>query len=259
VITLRAEQFKTLRAWFADEGPGDMAGQHVLNTGHGRVLVDRWPEPRVALATYGDGCTLRGNPSALQPSDVCPGFFDAPAAFEPVLREADAGLVFWERVYLVLRLGEETSPLRAPPGVMIRRLAAVDNSTLAGLSAESSWISHSWGGPAGLAGSEPAFGAFCDGRLASVACSFEIGDRFEDIGVVTEAGFRGRGLAGACAGQLCSEIFARGRVPSWSTGRENLPSLRVAEKLGFAPARAGILYAVNKALPEVAQPRPAGD
>lgn len=253
MIELKAVDYETLHGWFGDEGPGDMAGQHVLNTGQGRVFVDRWPEPRVALATYGDGCSLRGDPLALQASDVCSGFFDAPPAFEPALREADPGLVLWERVYLVLAQGEETSPLRLPSGAVVRRLAAGDVSALRGLREESSWISHSWGGPAGLAGSGYAFGAFRDGQLVSVACSFEIGDRYEDIGVVTEAGFRGQGLAGACAERLCSEIFARGRVPSWSTVRENTPSLRVAEKLGFTLARTGVIYAVNKAVPGVAQ------
>src|SRR5438093_13438670 len=98
MIESKALHYTTLRGWFADEGPGDMAGQHVLNTGQGSVFVDRWPEPRVALATYGDGCSLRGDPSALAASDVGPGFFDAPASFLPLLREADPRLVVWERV-----------------------------------------------------------------------------------------------------------------------------------------------------------------
>ena len=90
--------------------------------------------------------------------------------------------------------------------------------------------------------------------LASVAVPFLIGDRFEDIGVVTQLAFRGRGLNPACAGRLCEAIRARGRTPSWTTSPENLPSRRVAEKLGFAPVREDVLYVVGMPVPEVARP-----
>jgi hypothetical protein len=62
-------------------------------------------------------------------------------------------------------------------------------------------------------------GAVVGDRLAAVAFTAGIGDRFADVGVVTHQDWRGRGLATA--------------VPVWGTSVENLSSRRVAEKLGF--------------------------
>jgi predicted GNAT family acetyltransferase len=76
-----------------------------------------------------------------------------------------------------------------------------------------------------------------DGRLVAVACSFFVGERFEDIGVVTESTHRGLGLSTACAAALCGDIRSRGRRPSWTTSTDNRPSLRVADKLGFVVQR----------------------
>jgi RimJ/RimL family protein N-acetyltransferase len=75
---------------------------------------------------------------------------------------------------------------------------------------------------------------------------------YEDIGVVTEPEWRGRGLSLACAGALCENIQGRGRRPSWSTAPENTANVRVAEKLGFAVQRRDCLYVVGSAVPEPA-------
>lgn len=72
--------------------------------------------------------------------------------------------------------------------------------------------------------------------------------------MVTEPEFRGLGLSVACAGALCEEIRARGRIPSWTTSPDNLASKRVAEKLGFTWQRNDYLYVVGIDVPEPAQP-----
>ncbi len=89
-----------------------------------------------------------------------------------------------------------------------------------------------------------------DGRLVSVAVTFFVGDRYEEIGVVTEPGFQGRGLSAACAGELARDIQARGRRASWTTAPENKASLRVAEKLGFTLDRYDQLCVVGIPTPE---------
>ena len=61
------------------------------------------------------------------------------------------------------------------------------------LSAESIWVSQTWGGGKALAQSGYGWGAWVDGVLASVACTFFLGNEYEDIGVVTEPGYRGNG------------------------------------------------------------------
>lgn len=229
-------------------------GLHVLTTGGGAVWVDRWPEPRAVLARTGANFSLAGDPEALNPDDLAArisGMLDAPPAFQLLLREAFPDLEEWPRVILELR-GEA----RGVPPVTgtIRRLGPADAESLARLDAQTRWVSETWGGAKGLALGRLAFGAFLDGRLASVAAPFFVGDRFEDVAVVTEPTFRGRGLSPVCAARVCEDILRRGRVPSWSTSPDNLPSLRVAGKLGFRRVRGDVLYVIGVPVPPAARP-----
>lgn len=234
--------------------PGPLVALHVLRTGNGALFVDRWPHPRALLAASAGNYSLTGDPSAVRGHELAgrlAGMVDAPAGFEPLLRDAFPDLKVWERVILELSEGK-AGPLRERPG--LRRLRSGDAALVWGLSAEIAWISRTWGGPDGLASSGTAWGAFVDGRLASLAVSFFVGDRHEDIGVVTEAEHRGKGLSAACAARLCEEIRGRGRTPSWSTSPDNAASLRVADKLGFRRARDDLLYVVAQPIPPVARP-----
>jgi predicted GNAT family acetyltransferase len=95
-----------------------------------------------------------------------------------------------------------------------------------------------------------AWGAFIKGRLASVACTFFLGDQYEEIGVVTEPEFRGRGLSVACSGALCLDIQRRGRYSSWTTSPDNTASLRVAQKLGFSLHHHDCLYVIGHDPPQ---------
>ena len=150
----------------------------------------------------------------------------------------------WPRVILVQPGVAVTA--RTPERCEVRRLAAPDAPRVATLDAELTWISVTWGGAHGLAESGYAWGAFVDGALASVACSFFVSDGFEDVGIGTQAAVRGQGLAAACAARLCGDILARGRRPTWSTSPDNRESLRVAEKLGFQFERNDRLLVVSR-------------
>jgi RimJ/RimL family protein N-acetyltransferase len=75
-----------------------------------------------------------------------------------------------------------------------------------------------------------------------VALPYHLGVAFEDVGVVTAAAFRGRGLSPACAGHVVCDVRARGRTPTWSTSPDNLPSLAVARKLGARKDRNDVLW-----------------
>ena len=72
---------------------------------------------------------------------------------------------------------------------------------------------------------------------------------YEDIGVVTETGFRGLGLSTACAQALCEDIRIRRHQPSWTTSYDNIASLRVAEKLAFTVQREDLLYVIGIPIP----------
>jgi RimJ/RimL family protein N-acetyltransferase len=220
-----------------------MVGLHVLNTRHGRCFVDRWPEPRVALVQVGANFALAGDPAALHPADLqaVVGFIDAADAFEPLLRAARPSLSTWHRVVQVL---PHDTPLSSDSRV--RRLVAEDSLALRGLNPDLAWISSTWDGPDGLASSGFGWGAFVDGKLASVACSFFVGKRYEDIGLVTEPEQRSRGLSTACAAAVCGDIRARGRLPSWTTSTDNRASLRVAERLGFVFQRRDRLFVLGR-------------
>jgi hypothetical protein len=76
-------------------------------------------------------------------------------------------------------------------------------------------------------------GAVADGELVAVASTWAVSERYADLSVVTAGPWRGRGLATECAGLVAAGIRRSGRVPVWSTGEDNVASLRVARKLGF--------------------------
>jgi hypothetical protein len=202
------------------------------------------------LAGVAGNYTLRGNSDGVDAHMLAPylaGVVEAPDHLAPLLEAVSDQVVVWQRV-LYRHPGRE---LPAAPFVAttVRRLDATDAGGLDQLSAESSWISKTWGGPAGLAASGMAWGAWVDARLVSVACTFFVGDECEEIGVATEIGFRGRGLSVACTLGLCRDILFRGRLPTWSTSTDNVASIRVAEKCGFVFVGHGALYVINASIP----------
>jgi GNAT superfamily N-acetyltransferase len=251
MVPVTAGQLAAVRAWFQPERPGPLVAQHVMRTGNGRALADRWPDPRAVVVETAANYLLAGDPSAIDPHDLRDlpgGFVDAPEPFVPLLREAFGEVHEWPRMISVL----DGPPLPGPalrPGQRVRRLGPADAAALAGLDAETAWISGTWGGPSGLAASGMGWGVLVDGRLAAVACPFFVGESHEDLGVVTEAGHRGRGLSTACAAEVCHDVRRRGRTPTWTTSPDNLASLRVAAKLGFTLARRDRLHVVGRPVP----------
>jgi RimJ/RimL family protein N-acetyltransferase len=238
-----------LREWVDVDQPRLQAAGHVLTTGNGACLVDRWPRPRAAVVVSGTNYALLGDPEALD-SDALriqiSGFIETTPAFARLLREVDPSTTEWPRI---IQVQPSSASQVATPGAEVRRLSAADAHHMWALSAVSNWISNSWGGPAALAGSGTAFGAFVDGRLVSLACPFFVTERFEDLGVVTEPGYRGRGLSPACAAAVCADVHARGRQPSWTTSPDNTQSLRVAAKLGFVEHHRDVLWVIGRQAP----------
>ena len=80
---------------------------------------------------------------------------------------------------------------------------------------------------------------------------FYVGARHADLGVVTDPGFRGRGLSTRCAAAVAADVRARGLVPTWTTSPDNTASLAVAARLGFVRHREDVLYAVRVPIPDL--------
>lgn len=75
--------------------------------------------------------------------------------------------------------------------------------------------------------------AVIEGELVSLAHTFAWSPMYVDIGVTTHEQYRTRGMATAAAAIVATEVQKRGKIPVWSTGADNLPSMRIAQKLGF--------------------------
>jgi RimJ/RimL family protein N-acetyltransferase len=236
-----------LRPWFTPERPGPLVFAHVARTGHGRVRVDRWPDPRVVVAELPGNLSLRGDPAHLPPAELArlTGFVDAPPEWLPALRASDPDVAPWDRLIAVLP-DTAATPTPAPD---VRLLTGDDASAFAGLSAESAWIAETWGGVPGMLAAGVARGVVVDGQIAAIAVPFYLGGTYEDIGVVTEPGHRRKGLSTACAGALIADIRARGHVPTWSTSPDNTGSRGVAARLGFVHEREDVLYALRTPVP----------
>jgi RimJ/RimL family protein N-acetyltransferase len=230
--------------FFAPERPGPLVHAQILVSGVGVCRADRWPAPQTVVAELpGGNIAVRGAPHVLP----LVGLVDAPADWLPVLREIDPGTGQWPRIVAGL-----AGQPRMAAGPDVRPLRPDDAAALAGLDPSIDWISETWGGPVGLAASGRAWAAFDGDVPVSVACSFYVGSRHEDVGVVTAATHRGRGLARACAQALALDIRDRGRLPTWTTSPDNTASRAVAHSLGFVPVREDVLYAVNTPVPTLA-------
>jgi GNAT superfamily N-acetyltransferase len=196
---------------------------------------------------------VAGDPAGFTPQELLTlgfrGLIEAPAAFEPLLKAAYADLRTWPRVIGTLAGGDAPAP---PPGFAVRRLCVGDASLARAIDPAARWIwSHAASVEERLSRGDVWGVLAMEGRLASVALPFTIGDRYEDIGVFTEPRDRRAGLSTACAAALVHDVATRGRIASWSTTPDNLPSLRVAEKLAFRPDREDVLYVVGVEVPAV--------
>ena len=249
MIEISRAQLEMLAKWFQPETPGPIIAPHVIRTGYGRAWVDRWPDVRTVVVETNYNYIIVGDPDTLSAEAIrthIAGFVAAPEAFVPRLEQIYANLVKWPRIIGYLPAAPITPPM---PQAEVRRFQPADAAALENLSAESVWVSQTWGSGTGLAQSGYGWGAWIDGELAAVACTFFLGDAYEDIGVATEPPYRGQGLSTACVYELCCDIIARGHKPSWTTSTDNIGSWRVAEKLGFVHERNDRLYVVGRDVP----------
>jgi hypothetical protein len=85
------------------------------------------------------------------------------------------------------------------------------------------FLAHGWG-VAGVA----------DGQIICWCTAEYVGPTQCGIGIETVPGQQHRGIATATGARFIEECLRRGRKPCWECDSNNMPSLHVAKKLGFA-------------------------
>jgi ribosomal protein S18 acetylase RimI-like enzyme len=78
-----------------------------------------------------------------------------------------------------------------------------------------------------------AVGAIVKGKVVGTSFVAARGQQYADVGVYVLKNYRRRGLATAAASLLARSVQSDGLIPVWSCGSHNIPSLRLARKLGF--------------------------
>ena len=96
-----------------------------------------------------------------------------------------------------------------------------------------------------------AAGAIVEGKVVGTAFVAARGQRYVDIGVYVAENYRRRGLATAAASLVARSVQSDGLVPVWSCGSHNLPSLRLARKLGFVEFSRRTYVVIEEYLAEV--------
>ncbi|MFI9271341.1 GNAT family N-acetyltransferase [Kitasatospora sp. NPDC052896] len=244
VVLARPVRHPLLGPWFLPEAPGPGAlAAHVLLSGHGGY----WTSPSAALVHCGSHRALRGDPLTLPPELLAPlgrGQFSAPDRFLPLLGRTFGTVTPWVRVICT----QQRRPRRRalPPGVRLRPLMPADAARLDALAPDLRWITETWGSGRALVGGG-AWGAFVQGRLASVAGGYLRGLVHEDVAVVTVPEFRRAGLGLLCVQAVSATVHRRGRIPTWTVPRSNEPSRALAAAAGFVPVREEVVYWVGPA------------
>ncbi len=208
--------------------------------------IPRWVETRSLL--LGGRCTVAVSPNgfvvkALDSPLVCCAGRPDPEAIREAVTEAGPDLrvlVPPEEAGIVARALPEWSPAAATihvlgtgrwpepdPAVDVRLVQ--DDLLLAllpdGIRSEIGWA---------LPRATVAV-AFSDGLPAAIGYSCWETETLWDISIDTVPEFRRRGLAEACTAFLMRTMRERGKEPVWGAEDSNVPSLRLAAKMGFVP------------------------
>lgn len=132
--------------------------------------------------------------------------------------------------YLYVLEAENFIPFNVDPPLTIRRLVEADRSVFNSFQnrCEQQEVHEADVNP----GHEMACGVFDGERLVAVA-SVYTWHGLADVGILTEPGYRGRGLGKAAVSWLASHYLAGDRLFAYRHGVENVASGKIAGVLGF--------------------------
>lgn len=121
----------------------------------------------------------------------------------------------------------------------VRLLDAADGPLLDAL--RSACTAEEWAHAGGIhLGETPVIGAFVDGALAAAAGYTVWGGIIAHLGIVTHPAHRGHGLGGAAVVRAAEAALEAGLVPQYRTLASNLPSMRIARRMGFIDYAASV-------------------
>lgn len=95
---------------------------------------------------------------------------------------------------------------------------------------------------------ERGFG-FCilqDEKIAAECVSIFKSDQFAEIDIATHPDYQGKGLARLVATYFIEHCIQNGITPCWDCDMDNIPSQRLASKLGFDHPVEYVLYVRKK-------------
>lgn len=104
-----------------------------------------------------------------------------------------------------------------------------------------------FGNPHGLLSDGVVACAILSERIVAIAHTSARTKCYADIGVFTLKEFRGHGFATAAASIVAQKVQEVGQTPVWSTGENNITSLRIAQKLGFTEVSRSTYVILEKA------------
>jgi GNAT superfamily N-acetyltransferase len=88
----------------------------------------------------------------------------------------------------------------------------------------------------------PAAAALTDGRPVSFCYAADETEGLWDISIDTLEPYRRQGYAARCVSYMVDEMRRRGKEPVWAAEETNLPSMRLAAKVGFVPVDGLLLF-----------------
>ena len=94
-------------------------------------------------------------------------------------------------------------------------------------------------------------GAIFEGKVVATSFIATRGQQYVDIGVYVLENYRRRGLAASAASLVARSVQSDGLIPVWGCGSHNLPSLKLARKLGFVESSRRTCVIIEKYLADI--------
>jgi len=150
----------------------------------------------------------------------------ATALGEIIEEEMGVPVRYYGDIYHIL-----SKPIFNFPNEAVRQLTFEDLKLLESAPAEVQGCG--FGNPRGLLSEGIVACAIVSGEIVAIAHTSARTKCYADIGAFTLKEWRGYGLATAAASIVAKRVQETGQIPVWSTGADNIASLRIAQKLGF--------------------------